>query len=123
MRVGRVGERGGDNQFDWQRAPKSLDDRLPWTLRKPRTLSHWELVLSERSYFLGPNPPSSLPNDNHLVPCAVDQDPQNTEKIDESSLPASHTSSPERIVLTSDSDSPMIRLGEDSFSPTPINDQ
>lgn len=94
------------SQFVWQRVPDTLDDRLPWTLKKLATLSHWDLVLHERSFFLGPNPPTSLPNDINIVPWRVEQELLETvgqtcfESPDLPFGPTPATSSPARAAET-----------------------
>lgn len=49
--------------YKWTKIPLSLNDRFPWTVTEAPKLSHWEIEPSERTYFLGPNPPLQLPKD------------------------------------------------------------
>jgi hypothetical protein len=110
------------SQFTWHRVPETLDDRLPWTMQKAAPLSHWELVLGERSYFLGPNPPTSLPNDNHVVPWKVEEEPQNVERTAESSQTASQNPRPGHTP-TLPVFEPPAKVGDDTNSPETLDDE
>lgn len=51
------------NAYKWTKIPWTLNDRFPWTVAQAPKQSHWEIESTERTYFLGPNPPLQLPCD------------------------------------------------------------